>query len=110
LAASFVSFSNRRQAGEPLTWTDQAVTLLEHAPDRRCVLETFAQRFMPMSWSGSRASIMEANAELLDSLDPIVVSDLQPFIAEMRRALLHQVSQERVWEAQRERTENERFE
>lgn len=110
LAAAFVSFSKIQGAGEPLAWTDQAAGLLKHAPDRRRVVDTFVERFAPMSWSGSRASIMEKNAELLDSLDPIVVSDIQAFIEEKRRGLAQEVDRERVWEVQRERVENERFE
>ena len=52
------------------------------APDRVEVLKQFVRRFRPITWNGSRAAIIESNAELLNVLevypDPAVVK----FVAE----------------------------
>lgn len=109
-AAYFITFAGREQAGEPLMWTEQALALLSHAPDIRRVLEVFVERFTPTSWSGSLAAIMEANVALLDRLYPAVITDLEPFLLQTKRALLESASRQRIWEAEREKVENERFE
>jgi len=51
-------------------WTRIALQFLERAPDPGAVLQQFTAQFMPSTgWSGSLASILEANAALLDQLD-----------------------------------------
>ncbi len=54
-----------------LAWTNLATKLLERAPDPITVLTRFIARFEPRSWSGSRAAIVEANAELLVQIETI---------------------------------------
>jgi hypothetical protein len=63
-----------------------------------------------MSWSGSRAALMEANARLLDSLKSDVPSDLMPFATEAKTQLAEEVAQERQSETERDRARDERFE
>src|SRR5205085_9545933 len=59
---------------------------LEKAPDRVSVLRQYIRQFDPRTWSGSRASVVEANAKLLDELeshdDPVVTR----FVAEERES------------------------
>lgn len=46
-------------------WSETALGILEAAPDRLAVLEAFATQFVPSSWSGSRAVIIENRRTLL---------------------------------------------
>jgi len=91
-------------------WTDTALYLLERAPERLKVLELFVRRFMPMSWSGSRATIIESNARLLDDLeghpDPSVVE----FVAREKTRLASVVQGERRAETLADSRRDERFE
>ena len=43
----------------PPEWSDKALSVLAAAPDRVAVLEAFATQFVPGSWSGSRAVVIE---------------------------------------------------
>jgi hypothetical protein len=70
----------------------------------------FIERFQPMSWSGSRAALMEANARLLDSVAPYVPSGLMPFVSEAKVQLAQMVARERQRETEQDRARDERFE
>lgn len=110
LIASIVTFSRWSEATETLEWSDQAKSILTRTPAPRSVLEVFIKRFRPMSWSGSRASIMDANAQLLDRLQLYVNPDLMPFVTEAQTQLAREVTRERQRETQDDRVRDERFE
>ncbi len=110
LAAAFVTFARRVGEGGLPAWSEQAQALLASAPNPRSVLEVFVERFQPMSWSGSRASLMEANTRLLDNLDKEIAAKLMPFLAEARAQLMREVAVERERETAEDRARNERFE
>lgn len=110
IAASFISFSERRAENAGLEWSATALRLLEKAPDRVDFVKRIVQRFWPMSWSGSRAAILEANAKLLDQLpsydDPAVID----FVAQEKELLAKAVEEVRRRETERGRDTDERFE
>lgn len=108
LAASVITFAHYPEAGGLLAWSEQAKTLLASAPD--LVLPVFIKRFRPMVWSGSRAAIMEANGQLLDSLQSQLPSSLMLFVAEAKAQLLHDIAREQRCETERDRARDERFE
>lgn len=110
LAASIITFARRPESSRPLIWSEQANKLLANAPDPRSVLEVFMKRFRPLSWSGSRASLIEANARLLDSLDSSLVPGLMTFVTEAKAQLAQDVQREMRWETQEARVQDERFE
>jgi hypothetical protein len=110
LAASIITFARRPDASGPLVWSEQAKALLASAPDPRSVLAVFIERFQPMTWSGSRAALIESNAQLLDSLESHVPSDVMPFVIEAKAQLAHGVARERQWETRQDRARDERFE
>lgn len=107
LAASIITYS---EASSPLAWSEQAKVLLANAPDPRSVLEVFIERFQPMSWSGSRAALVEMNAHLLDSVEPHVPASLMPFVTEAKAQLAQEVARVREWETRQDRVRDERFE
>jgi hypothetical protein len=110
LAASFVTFARRPDESGPQVWSEQAKALLTHAPEPRSVLAVFVERFRPMSWSGSRATLMEANARLLDDLGLEVSAEFMPFVAEAKDQLAREVARERLLETAEDRARDERFE
>lgn len=91
-------------------WTDRALILLKNAPDRVALLGEFIRRFRPMSWSGSLATIMAANAKLLDELDGYSDLAFTEFIARERARLSKEIEAERRTETLADRARDERFE
>jgi len=110
LAASFITFAYRPEINGPQIWSDQAMVLLLNAPDFRSVLAEFVRRFRPMSWSGSRAALMEANVPLLEILEAEVPEEFLPTIAAAKNQLEQDVAIERQYETERDRARDERFE
>jgi hypothetical protein len=62
-----------------------------------------------MSWSGSLAAAIEANARLLDGVEALVPA-LVPFAMEAKSRLEQEAARERQRETEHDRIENERFE
>jgi hypothetical protein len=110
LAASIVTFARRAEESGPKIWSEQARALLAHAPDPRSVLAAFVKRFRPMSWRGSRAALMEANARLLDSLEADLPAELIPSVVEAKDQLAREIARERQSETERDQARDERFE
>jgi hypothetical protein len=110
LAASIITFARRSEESGPQIWSEQAKALFASAPDARSILKVFIGRFRPMSWSGSRAVLIEANARLLDDLEPHVSSDLMPFVSEVKAELVREVARLRRCETEEDRAQDEKFE
>jgi hypothetical protein len=93
-----------------LQWTGVVGQLLKHAPNRLAVLSELVHNFQPMSWSGSRATVMESRLPLFD--DPLVRDDptLVSFVEESRIELKRAIDIERRAETDRDKTRDERFE
>jgi hypothetical protein len=110
VAASIITFARRPDPKGPLTWSEEALALLDRAPDAAAVLRTLTDRFLPMSWAGSRAAIIEANAALLDSLELNASLPLRETVRSQRAWLADRVAQERRIETREDRERDERFE
>lgn len=110
IAASFVTFARRTEESGSQVWSEQAQALLAHAPYPSSVLAAFVERFRPMIWSGSRATLIEANSRLLDSLDEEIMKNLTSFVAEAKAQLAREIEEEREQETARDRARDERFE
>jgi hypothetical protein len=110
LAASISTLSLLSEASGPQVWTKQALALLAGAPNPKEVLAVFSERLRPMSWSGSRAVLMEANAKLLDDLELHVNPGLMQAIREAKNQLTQAIERERRWETEQDRARDERFE
>ena len=63
-----------------------------------------------MSWSGSRAALMEANARLLDSLVEETAGNLELIVAEAKAKLAREIEEMRARETAKDRAKDERFE
>lgn len=110
VAASIIKLSDREETGGQLRWSEQAIALLQHAPDKKIVLEKYIDRFRPRSWSGSRAVLIEANAQLFDAVEPSLPPELHSYAAAGKARLLEEAARERRWEVEHDRERDERFE
>jgi hypothetical protein len=110
LAAAIITFSYRPEASGPELWSEQATALLSRAPDPQRVLSVFVRRFRPMTWSGSRATLMESSAGLLDRLEMCVPPSVMPFVDNAKTELAREVAREREEETRHDRVRDERFE
>lgn len=109
LAAAVITFNRHVETSAAHVWTEQAVALLVGAPNPEAVLATFIARFRPMSWSGSRAALMEANARLLDGIAPLIPA-LGPLATAAKAQFAQEVAREREFETARDQIRDERFE
>jgi len=107
MAQVITSFQPTRAGGPQ--WTSTALQFLERAPVPGVVLQQFIAQFMPSSGgSGSLASILEANAALLDRLDAFPA--LQQSIREEKERLQQRINDERSRETARDGQRYQRFE
>jgi hypothetical protein len=108
IASVITPFSPSENA--TLQWTGLVRQLLTRSPDQLAVLKELVGNFQPLSWSGSRATIMESRLPLLD--DPFVRDDptLASFVEESRVELKRVIEIERRAETERDKTRDERFE
>jgi hypothetical protein len=109
IAAAFITFSTTIESGGP-EWSATALRLLETAPSRADFLKRIVERFWPMSWSGSRAAIAEANAKLLYQLPSYDDPALAQFITQEKTRLAKEIEAERRSETKHDRDSDERFE
>jgi len=105
-----ITCSTAADEAGPRHWTNIARRLLKEAPDRVLVLKAFIRRLSRMSYSGSRATIMESNAKLLDKLDNYSDAIFAQFVAQEKVRLSKEIEAERRSERSLDRTRDERFE
>jgi hypothetical protein len=110
LLAHLVTLAQRSGPPGSQTWSEQSKALLANAPDPEQVLATFIDRFRPCSWSGSRAALMEANGQLLESIDMLIPQSAHAFAMNAKAQFAEVVARERMAEDANDRGRDERFE
>lgn len=97
LAAEIRLFDKGSTANE-LRWSAIALHLLEHATDRKAVLNAFSRHIEPHSWSGSLADVLtpylNSIRQLLEYPDPVV----REWALTEERRLVQRIEQERKHE------------
>jgi len=107
--ASVITISERGGEHNGRRWTRIALRFLEKAPDPSAVLKEFTGHFMPSGgWSGSLATIIEANATLLDQLG--AYPSLSAAITEQKERASQWIAEERRRESARDHERHDRFE
>lgn len=110
VAASVVSVlapaSDRNSGG----WAPVASRLVLSAPDPIAVMRELVARCRPMTWSDSRATILDTNANLLDQFDTQGNETLAAFIAMEKESLQREARAELESETKRDKDHDERFE
>ena len=83
-------------------WSDTALTVLEEAPNKLKVLEAFASQFVPMSWRGSLAGILENRRALLTRFFDSTDARESAWAREQDARLASIAEQERIRENKRD--------
>lgn len=109
-AAAVVSAFTLTADQNPGTWTPIASRLVHGAPDPLAVMQVFVERLRRMSWSGSRSTLLKANATLLDQFDVQGNVGLAAFIDAQRVSLQKETRDSLDWETKLDRDRDETFE
>jgi len=109
IAGAINVFRSAPEVGDS-RWSTLALQLLARAPDRIEVLKRFIDQLSPLSWTGSRATIIENNAKLLDELEIYPDAAVRQFVSTTKSRLNEAVTAERGSEAILEREIQDRFE
>lgn len=90
--------------------SESAIRLLESAPEPEAVLEAFAKRTAPLSWSGSRVSVaqyrVDAIKRLVEHKSPKIAAAAGLVSAELVKWIKH----EKLYEQQEDEKREQRFE
>jgi hypothetical protein len=88
----------------------RAPLLVHSSPDPIAVMKAIAGQLRPTMWSGSRSTILEANAELLGQFDTRGNAELAAFVEAEKAKLRKEAEIEREWETKLDRSRDEKFE
>jgi hypothetical protein len=109
VALGVTPFRAGADGGRP-EWTIVGRKLMDKAPNRVEVLKTFMDKFVPISWVGSRTAIIESNMKLLDELSRYNDPALDAFIAEEKARLADAIKAAQTLDQFMNREPEERFE
>jgi hypothetical protein len=109
VAASIIAY--RQDKNENLfEWTPLSLAVIDNAPDAIAVLNEFKRSFRPMSWSGSRADMMEKRLTLITSLKSHKNFVVSEWACNEERSFKEEIQLEREREEEYYRSRDERFE
>jgi hypothetical protein len=103
-------FEGQTDQPSECSWSATALAILDQAPDRVTTLRQFVCRFRPMSWSGSRAAVMETRLPLLRQLESHADPALVAFAKAEGARFKKEIDRERERETQEDKANDERFE
>lgn len=109
-AANAIDPFTAPKGAEKEVLTDQALLLLERAPDQARVLSAYARACSPNSWSGNRSEIVEGRRAALASLRDFPPLKLHDQLEELLRILSEQILKDREFEREREEQIERTFE
>ncbi|AUZ74872.1 MULTISPECIES: hypothetical protein [Aeromonas] len=108
--AASINLWKKDEEIEGFEMSELALRLLESSPDPAIVLEIFAERVTPSSWSGSRAKVMQSRAEAIHKLVEHERADISTAAQTVSANLVQLIERQKERE-QREDVEHEqRFE
>lgn len=93
-----------------VSMSSSVAMLLEIAPKKKDVMDILVRRFIPSSWSGSRAEIIRQRANVLDSCNPTNSDEISALIRDAKKQLEERVKREERWEQEQERDSGGSFE
>lgn len=93
-----------------LHWTPLALEIIENSAEPVEILDTFRYSFLPRSWSGSLAAIMERRLHLIYELKEHQDRSVVNWAIKQQAVLEGTIRKEREKELNEERRRNERFE
>lgn len=93
-----------------LKWTQLALRIINNCSDPIIVLNEFKSTLIPMSWSGSRAELMQKRLKLFSDLKEHENSLVSDWACKEKKVFAEAIRSEREWELKWESDQNERFE
>ena len=99
-----------QSADKPPIWNPLAVVLVHRAPDPVAVMKQLIGQLRPRVWSGSRSTILDVNANLLDQFDTRGNTALAALLASAKDELGEEARAQLKWETELDRDRDERFE
>jgi hypothetical protein len=109
VASAIQPFTQSAGSGK-LEWKPVVNAIFERSQDLDVVLEHFADAIRAGSWSGSLADILQTRAVLFQELYQHDNAKIRAWAKGQYSNLQESIRQQRVWEEQRGRERNERFE
>jgi len=112
MIASIDGFQSNNET-EKLEWNSLVYSIIERAPDLEVILSGLAEKFSPMSWSGSRAGIIVQRAQLLLEFYEHNNAEVVSWAKRTYSFLQEEIQRAREWEEnseQSQRIRNESFE
>jgi hypothetical protein len=110
MASVIPIFGGQEDQSARFGWSAAALAVLDKAPDRVAALKQLVRRFRPMTWSGSRAAVMETRLPLLDHLELHADAAVAAFAKAEGKRLKKEIDQERERETKDDKANDERFE
>ncbi|MGU5652295.1 hypothetical protein [Aeromonas allosaccharophila] len=95
---------------EGLRMSELALRLLGSSPDPAIVLEIFAERVTPSSWSGSRAKVMQSRAEAIHKLVEHERADISTAAQTISANLVQLIERQKEREQREDMEHEQRFE
>lgn len=108
--ASGISLWSTDDERERIALLEPAIRLLEAAPDPEAVMEAFAERVTPSSWTGSRATLMQPRADALGGLVAHRNSKIAMAAKSISAKLVKWIEQEKAREQRDDEKREQRFE
>lgn len=93
-----------------LTLDEAAIELLEASPEPLAVLESFAERITPSSWTGSLANIMQARSRAISTLSKHERPDIAEAAKVVGEKMIQWVERQKEREQREDREREQRFE
>lgn len=93
-----------------ITISESAIRLLEAAPDPVAILEVFAERVTPSSWSGSRANAMQPRADAIRGLLEHGSPNIAMAAKSVSAKLVELIEHEKLREQREDEEREQRFE
>lgn len=109
-AAGMVSYLRGSEEEGPSQWSDLALQLMRRAPEPAIVVKAFVERFHPLGWSGSLATVLEGRRRLLTELEQEADTRLVEVAKTEGELFDSAIAAQRTQEAADERRTDQRFE
>lgn len=93
-----------------LTLDEAAIELLEASPEPLAVLESFAERITPSSWTGSLANIMQARSNAISMLSKHERTDIAEAAKVVGEKMIQWVERQKEREQREDSEREQRFE
>ena len=90
--------------------SEPALRLLEAAPEPEAILEEYAGRVAPLSWSGSRANVMQPRADAIKKLIGHDRAEIAEAARTVSAKLVDWIEREKASEKREDMEHEQRFE